>query len=81
MSVELVSRTLAHLTCLSTFLLFATTMSMAALNVAKLRGSPGCWDGRCTVTAAKPFKGPSFEGISGSTEVRTVAAVMLRQKT
>lgn len=51
MSTEHVSRSLAYVSCLSTFALFATSMSIAMVNVAHLRSQPLCHTDTCVVAA------------------------------
>jgi hypothetical protein len=51
MSPDHVSRSLAYISCLSTFALFATSMSIAVVNVANLRSQPLCHHDSCVFTA------------------------------
>ena len=51
MSSEHVSRSLAYVSCLSTFALFATSMSIAMINVANLRSQPLCHHESCVFAA------------------------------
>ena len=79
MPYELVSRTLAYVSCLSTLSLFATTMAIAAVNVGKDHSQPFCSPLACSATAVKPME-KQFGGLTSKAHVEAVAAVLWSKK-
>lgn len=77
MSVDLVSRTTGHLTCLYMLTIFATCLSLA-LNATALKASPNCSKARCMATIATTAK--LENGLNDPAHIRAVAAVLWAKK-
>lgn len=77
MSVDLVSRTTGHLTCLYMLTILATCLSLA-LNATTLRANPSCSKARCMASAVTTAK--LHNGLNDPAHIRAVAAVLWAQK-
>ena len=79
MHYDLVSRTLAYVSCLSTMSLFATSMAIAAVNVGRVPPPTVCHGPACVAALAKPAD-MQFGGLTNTAHVEAVAAVLWSRK-
>lgn len=79
MSYDLVSRTLAYISCLTSMSLFATSMAIAAVNVGRVSLPSICHGSGCAAALSKPA-GAEFGGLTNAAHVEAVAAVLWSRK-
>ncbi len=79
MHYDLVSRTLAYVSCLSSMSLFATSMAIAAVNVGRAPLPSACNGPACVAALAKPQRA-EFGGLTNPAHVEAVAAVLWSRK-
>ena len=72
MQYELVSRTLAYISCLSTMSLFMTSMAIAAVNVGRVHPLPFCPSYAC-VAGVVVADNAQFGGLSNQSQVDRLA--------
>ncbi|HVX34918.1 MAG TPA: hypothetical protein VHC71_01710 [Hyphomicrobium sp.] len=72
MQYELVSRTLAYISCLSTMSLFMTSMAIAAVNVGRVHPLPFCPSHTC-VAGVVVADNAQFGGLSNQSQVDRLA--------
>lgn len=73
MPYEILSRTLAYVSCLTTLSLFATSMAIATVNVGRIRPPP-CGPTACVAVAAKQVD--PYSGFASKAHIEAVAAVL-----
>ena len=78
MPYEVLSRTLAYLSCITAMSLFATSMSIAAVNVGRMLSDP-CSGSAC-VAAHATANGFNFGGLTDRAHVDAVSAVLWSRK-
>lgn len=74
MPYELLSRTLAYISCITTMSLVATSMAIAAVNVGRMMSSP-CSGSTC-VAAHVTADGLDFGGLTDRAHVDAVSTVL-----
>lgn len=78
MSVDLVSRTTGHLTCLYMLTILATCLSLAVSNATTLKASPNCSKARCMANIIATAK--LENGLNDPAHIRAVATVLWAKK-